>query len=79
MRIFAPLGGAKENSLTTESAYLATTVICTITSHIQDLQKKITMSHGDPAKWNMPGWRIEQRYSPGVLIGNWSEERQNVS
>ena len=22
-----------------------------------------------------PGWRIEQKYSPGVLIGNWSEDR----
>lgn len=26
-------------------------------------------------KWEQPGWRIEQRYSQGVLIGNWSEER----
>ena len=28
----------------------------------------------DP-KWQLPGWRIEQRYSTGVLIGNWSEDR----
>ena len=21
------------------------------------------------------GWRIEQKYAPGVLIGNWSESR----
>ncbi|XP_050412082.1 cilia- and flagella-associated protein 107 [Patella vulgata] len=33
------------------------------------------MAQGDPKKWSMPGWRIEQRFSPGVLIGNWSEER----
>jgi len=24
---------------------------------------------------NVSGWRIEQKYSPGVLIGNWSEDR----
>ncbi|ELU12240.1 hypothetical protein CAPTEDRAFT_19088 [Capitella teleta] len=35
------------------------------------------MSHGDPLKWHMPGWRIEQKYAPGVLIGNWSEGRYN--
>ncbi|KAJ8320010.1 hypothetical protein KUTeg_002475 [Tegillarca granosa] len=35
------------------------------------------MAQGDPGKWNLPGWRIEQKYSPGVLIGNWSEERYN--
>lgn len=33
------------------------------------------MAQGDPMKWHMPGWRIEQRYAPGVLIGNWGEER----
>ncbi|KAI8500359.1 PREDICTED: uncharacterized protein C1orf158 homolog [Branchiostoma belcheri] len=33
------------------------------------------MAQGDPRKWNMPGWRIEQRYANRVLIGNWSEER----
>ncbi|XP_041480051.1 uncharacterized protein C1orf158 homolog [Lytechinus variegatus] len=33
------------------------------------------MAHGDPKKWNLPGWRIEQRYAGKVLIGNWSEER----
>ena len=32
------------------------------------------MNLGNP-KWQMPGWRIEQRYSTGVLIGNWSEDR----
>ncbi|KAK7090993.1 hypothetical protein V1264_010718 [Littorina saxatilis] len=31
----------------------------------------------DPRKWNLPGWRIEQKFAPGVLIGNWSEERDN--
>ena len=30
------------------------------------------------SKWHQPGWRIEQRYSPGVLIGNWSEDRYKV-
>jgi len=33
------------------------------------------MSHDDPNKWSLPGWRIEQRFSQGVLIGNWGEER----
>ncbi|XP_064611525.1 cilia- and flagella-associated protein 107-like [Liolophura sinensis] len=33
------------------------------------------MSVSDIRKWNLPGWRIEQRFSPGVLIGNWAEER----
>ncbi|XP_022090117.1 uncharacterized protein C1orf158 homolog [Acanthaster planci] len=33
------------------------------------------MAQADPMKWNLPGWRIEQKYSPGVLIGNWSEDR----
>ncbi|XP_071777092.2 cilia- and flagella-associated protein 107 [Centroberyx gerrardi] len=26
-------------------------------------------------KWTQPGWRIEQKYSKKVLIGNWVEER----
>ncbi|XP_062843259.1 cilia- and flagella-associated protein 107 [Trichomycterus rosablanca] len=26
-------------------------------------------------KWKQPGWRIEQKYSSNVLIGNWVEER----
>lgn len=30
------------------------------------------------AKWNLPGWRIEQRYATDVLIGNWNEERRVV-
>lgn len=34
--------------------------------------------HAD-AKWNLPGWRIEQKYSTDVLIGNWNEERRVVS
>lgn len=37
------------------------------------------MAQGDPMKWHMPGWRIEQRFAPGVLIGNWGEERYTVS
>ena len=36
------------------------------------------MAQGDPAKWQMPGWRIEQRFANGVLIGNWGEERLQV-
>lgn len=36
------------------------------------------MAQGDPRKWHMPGWRIEQKYSPGVLIGNWDEDRYTV-
>lgn len=31
-------------------------------------------SLGDP-KWQLPGWRIEQKYATGVLIGNWDEDR----
>ena len=30
------------------------------------------------AKWNLPGWGIEQRYATDVLIGNWNEERRVV-
>ncbi|KAI1890568.1 hypothetical protein AGOR_G00155020 [Albula goreensis] len=26
-------------------------------------------------KWTKPGWRIEQKYSSKVLIGNWAEDR----
>lgn len=33
----------------------------------------------DFSKFGVPSWRIEQKYSPGVLIGNWSEERLQVS
>ncbi|XP_063408491.1 cilia- and flagella-associated protein 107-like [Mytilus trossulus] len=33
------------------------------------------MAQGDPMKWGMPGWRIEQKFAPGVLIGNWGEDR----
>lgn len=29
-------------------------------------------------KWELPGWRIEQRYANKVLIGNWAEERLQV-
>ena len=34
-------------------------------------------AQGDPLKWEMPGWRIEQRFSKRTLIGNWCEERNN--
>lgn len=37
------------------------------------------MAQGDPRKWHMPGWRIEQKYAQGVLIGNWDEDRYGVS
>ena len=33
-------------------------------------------AQGDSNKWNLPGWRIEQRFVPGVLIGNWYENRR---
>ncbi|KAM3922930.1 cilia- and flagella-associated protein 107 [Leptodactylus fuscus] len=34
-------------------------------------------AYSDSAKkWSAPGWRIEQRYSNKVLIGNWVEERK---
>ena len=31
------------------------------------------------SKWEHPGWRIEQSFAPGVLIGNWAEEQYKVS
>lgn len=46
------------------------------TDYISKLEQN--MAQGDPLKWSMPGWRIEQRYANGVLIGNWSEERHKV-
>ena len=30
-------------------------------------------------KWEQPGWRIEKEYKPRVLIGNWYEDRLQVS
>jgi len=30
----------------------------------------------DAAKWQLPGWRIEQSYSRKCLIGNWEEDRR---
>ncbi|XP_055016325.1 cilia- and flagella-associated protein 107 [Boleophthalmus pectinirostris] len=27
-------------------------------------------------KWSQPGWRIENKYTNKVLLGNWAEERQ---
>jgi len=33
----------------------------------------------ETSKWNLPGWRIEQRYNNRVLIGNWNEERRQVN
>eukprot|EP00116_Pleurobrachia_bachei_P006393 sb/3466655/ len=33
----------------------------------------------DSAKWQLPGWRIEQRFSKGCLIGNWEEDRRGKS
>lgn len=35
-------------------------------------------AQGDPRKWEMPGWRIEQNYSKSTLIGNWCEERGKI-
>eukprot|EP00118_Oscarella_pearsei_P026112 m.309414 g.309414 ORF g.309414 m.309414 type:complete len:232 (+) comp46390_c0_seq1:113-808(+) len=33
-------------------------------------------ARADQLKWQEPGWRIEQRYTKGVLIGNWFEEKR---
>jgi len=33
-------------------------------------------AQADPKKWNMPGWKIEPRYSDQTLIGNWLENRK---
>lgn len=30
-------------------------------------------------KWSQPGWRIEQKYANKVLLGNWAEDRLQVS
>ena len=30
-------------------------------------------------KWDQPGWRIEKEFKPRVLIGNWYEDRLQVS
>lgn len=38
------------------------------------MQRHIT-DRVDLSKFGNPSWRIEQKYAPGVLIGNWSEER----
>lgn len=35
-------------------------------------------AQGDPRKWEMPGWRIEQNFSKKTLIGNWCEERNTI-
>jgi len=34
--------------------------------------------HGDPKKWEMPGWRIERKYCDKVLIHNWYEHQLQV-
>ena len=36
------------------------------------------LSSSASKKWQQPGWRIEQRYSQGVLVGNWAEDRYKV-
>lgn len=36
---------------------------------------KVVSGTAKDGKWEQPGWRIEQKYSQGVLIGNWSEDR----
>lgn len=30
-------------------------------------------------KWAQTGWRIEQKYANKVLLGNWADERLQVS
>lgn len=30
-------------------------------------------------KWSQTGWRIEQKYANKVLMGNWADERLEVS
>uniref|UniRef100_A0A673CLV1 Si:ch211-226m7.4 n=1 Tax=Sphaeramia orbicularis TaxID=375764 RepID=A0A673CLV1_9TELE len=30
-------------------------------------------------KWSQPGWKIERKYTNKVLLGNWAEERFQVS
>lgn len=37
--------------------------------------QKMENSHD---KWSQPGWRVEQKYSNKVLIGNWAEEKLQV-
>jgi len=34
------------------------------------------MADNELGKWQLPGWRIEQKYSKKCLIGNWEEEKR---
>ena len=38
----------------------------------------MTGAQGDPRKWTLPGWRIEQKYTDQTLVGNWYEQRKAV-
>jgi len=55
--------------------------VAKLPKHRYDLKEKSNLqgSHdgtqGDPLKWGLPGWRIEQAFSKKTLIGNWCEER----
>lgn len=40
------------------------------------MAKKSTIYPNSAAqKWQPMGWRIEKKYTPGVLMGNWYENR----
>uniref|UniRef100_A0A0B7BTB7 Uncharacterized protein n=1 Tax=Arion vulgaris TaxID=1028688 RepID=A0A0B7BTB7_9EUPU len=41
--------------------------------------KKSFTTSANCTNFRIPGWRIEQKYSPGVLIGNWSEDMNKFS
>ncbi|KAK3536549.1 hypothetical protein QTP86_013739 [Hemibagrus guttatus] len=45
------------------------------------VEERCIMQEKDMAydKWKQPGWRIEQKYSSKVLVGNWAEERLQFS
>uniref|UniRef100_A0A8C5N4L9 Alpha/beta hydrolase fold-3 domain-containing protein n=1 Tax=Leptobrachium leishanense TaxID=445787 RepID=A0A8C5N4L9_9ANUR len=49
-------------------AYILTFLKCTIHTMSANPEKRMELSQ--------PGWRIEQKYSNKVLVGNWQEERK---
>ena len=63
------MGGATVVSIETQTAWLHHTMA------EPEGAKRFSLN---AKKWQQPGWRIEQRYSPGVLIGNWAEDRYEV-
>ena len=56
---------------------LHTALHCDRALHVQQkrmAEANMSSSRTHP-KWQPSGWRIQQKYSNGVLIGNWLEDR----